>query len=234
MLFKTKDTIYIESLLRISNPYHKTNGWSLCYYFNNPQTNPLKSDIELENMRIVLWSKYANKNTKPLENAYNFLYSSNLLFKGLNNHTYIPCTTLSSFACELFIKFWIMDDINIYKPIKNTKSKWVFYQGSNSKEHFNTKKIKGSSMHNLFKIYKSLPEDLQLFHEKIYNHLYLYEIGECLEDSLSKVSEYFFQARYIHENIKNKYDVYLCNKLANFFHDVFITFNNWDGKIHHV
>ena len=222
-LNETKDTVFFSFLIRNSKLFIKYNGWSI--YFKKNSTNPANC-LKFQQLRQRIFNKYAFKNTAPINNACNFLISSNILYRNLNQTTYIPCTTLSSFSCELFLKVWISEDKEEYIPIKNSKSQWVNYLGSNSSNELKSKINKPSERHNLLKIFNILPKEIKCFYKLVYKFYYEEELQQSLEDSLNIISEYFFNARYFHENIHRKYNAHLANKLANFFYDAIVILLN--------
>lgn len=228
-LNETKDTVFLRFLIRNRKPFIKYNGWSI-YNFNKISSNPANC-LRFQRLRQRIFNKYALIHTAPIDNACNFLISSNILYRNLNQISDIPCTTLSSFACELFLKVWISEDRVKYIPIKNSESQWVIHLGSDSFNELKLKIKNNSDRHNLLKIFNILPKEIKFFYQLVYKYYYQEELQESLDASLNIISDYFFKARYSHEDIHQKYNVHLANTLANFFYDAIVILLNPNGEV---
>lgn len=229
--YKCLDILYIEHLVRNSKNINKNS--ILCINYKNLiKINPLKLNQELLNLAEEIRHENSFRATQPLQNAYSFLISSNLLFDKFNSNNQadpfkLPAVVLSSFTCELFIKYWMLKskpkefipfkfDTDDHVSHSNTLN-WAFYTGSLSKEYIKDKKLTGNDGHLLFKLFDILPENLIKFHQILYEKYYSED--DDLEVSLEKISRYFTDGRYNHEDVNKEFDLNLCNYLANFFFD---------------
>lgn len=246
LFFKNLDTLYVEYLVRKSKKLIKFR-FLYINYNNLIKKNPLKLDHKLLNLaeKIRLANRF--RSTQALQNACSFLISSNLLFSKYNTYNQadpfkLPGAVLSSFTCELFIKYWMLKDkhkkiipFQLHTDdhtIKFITLNWAFYTGASSRDYLKDKKFNGTDAHLLSKLLNTLPDNLIEFHEVLFKKYYSQDAD--LKHSLEKIAKYFIDGRYSHENVELEFDIYLSNSLANFFFDSinFIINSNPKSVIH--
>lgn len=193
----------------------------------------LLSDASFKKLHSTIYTEIAENRREPFDHAIKYLISSNKLLDvdGIDiYYTYLPSVSISAFSCELFLKAWIAEDKveHIYSPYHQVTH--VRYEGSFATTFL--KSLPRGSSHNLKEIFLALPQDIQDFHIYIYDCFYKTSLNLSLVDALEQVKSYFIDSRYFFEKPNAQYDAYLVNDLANFFYEVFLFLNNWNGKVH--
>ncbi len=231
--FKTQFQICLKHFLYAQPNY--SNGANTHYLKVKPVNHYFKLliDESFKDRRSSIYTEIAENRREPFDHAIKYLISSNKLLDvdGIDiYYTYLPSVSISAFSCELFLKAWIAEDKveHIYSPYHQVTH--VRYMGSFATTFL--KSLPKGNLHNLKEIFLALPEDIQDFHIYIYDCFYKTSLNLSLVDALEKVKSYFIDSRYFFEKPNAQYDAYLVNDLANFFYEVFLFLNNWNGKVH--